>query len=222
MRAVDIMVRDVVTVASDTPISEAVKLLSEHDISALPVLENGRLIGIISEADLLHRSEIGTEKHRPWWIEAMTPATTLASDFTKSHGMKVGELMKTNVVTATEEDTVADIANLLERHRIKRVPIMAGGELVGIVSRANLIQALASSHGPADAQSNDDRRIRLDLLSRLSEQKWTDYGSRNIIVSDGTVHLWGLVGSNAEHQALIVLAESIPGVTKVSDEMIAI
>lgn len=222
MRATDIMVRDVVTVTSETTISEAVKLLSEHDISALPVVEDGNLVGILSEADLLHRTEIGTEKHRPWWLEAMTPASDLANDFTASHAMKVGELMKTNVITAAEDDTLAEVANLLERHRIKRVPIMAGKTLVGIVSRANLIQALASNSDHADAQGAEDRRIRLDLLSRLSEQKWTDYGSRNIIVSNGIVHLWGLIGSQAEHEALVVLAESIPGVTKVSDEMIAV
>ena len=127
MRAVDIMVRDVVTVTSGTSIIEAVKLLNEHDISALPVVEDGQLVGIISEADLLHRSELGTEKHRPWWLEAMTPASTLANEFTASHGMTVGELMKTNVITAAEDDTLADIANLLEHHRIKRVPIMTDG-----------------------------------------------------------------------------------------------
>ena len=220
MRAIDIMVRDVVTVTSKTSITDAVKLLADHDLSALPVVEDGRLIGIISEADLLHRTEIGTDTHRPWWLEAMTPASTLADEFSASHAMSVGELMKTDVVTASEDDSLADIANLLERKRIKRVPIMAGGKLVGIVSRANLIQAIASHVDGIDAQTLDDRRIRLDLRSRLSEQKWTDYGSRNVIVKDGTVHLWGLVGSEAEHKALVVLAESISGVTKVSDEMI--
>jgi CBS domain-containing protein len=221
MRAIDVMVRDIVTVHPDTDVADAVKLLSEHDISALPVVdESGNLIGMLSEADLIHRSEIGTEKHRPWWQEAVTGASTLAEEFAKSHGKKVGEVMTDGVITVTEDTPLSEIAALFERKRIKRVPVVKDGKLVGIVSRSNLIQALASVIGRMDQHDETDRQIRLELQSRLQQQSWTDFGSRNITVSDHVVHLWGLVGSEAERKALLALAESVPGVAKVADEMI--
>jgi CBS domain-containing protein len=145
MKAVDVMVRDVVTATPDTDVAEAVRLLGEHDVSALPVVDEDRaVVGIISASDLLRREEIGTEKHRPWWIEAVTPAATLAHEFAKSRGQRVEEVMSTEVVSALEDAPLDEIA-LLEKHRIKRVPIIKEGKLVGIVSRSNLIQALASA-----------------------------------------------------------------------------
>jgi CBS domain-containing protein len=221
MRAIDVMVRDVVTVHPDIDVADAIKLLSEHDISGLPVVdEAGNLIGMLSEADLIHRAEIGTEKHRPWWLETVTGAATLAEEFAKSHGKKVGEVMTDGVITVTEETPLSEIAALFERKRIKRVPVVKDGKLVGIVSRSNLIQALASVIGRMDQHDETDRQIRLELQSRLQQQSWTDFGSRNITVSDHVVHLWGLVGSEAERKALLALAESVPGVAKVADEMI--
>ncbi len=223
MRAVDVMVRDVITVHPDTDVAEAVGLLTKHDVSALPVVDpDNHLVGVISEADLIHRVEIGTEKHRPWWMEAVTGAASLAQDFAKSHGKKVGELMTRDVVSATEETPLSEIATLFERKRIKRVPIVRDGKLVGVVSRSNLIQALASvvSHSEGGSTVDADREIRRELLDRLGQQSWTEFGARNIIVSNGVVHVWGLVGSEEERQALIALAEGVPGVSRVSDEMI--
>jgi CBS domain-containing protein len=222
MRAIDVMVRNVVTVRPDTDVADAIKLLAEHDVSALPVLDkDGNLVGVLSEADVIHRAEIGTEKHRPWWQEAVTGATTLAEEFAKSHGKKVGEVMTTGVISVTEETPLSEIAALFERKRIKRVPVVKNGKLVGIVSRSNLIQALASVVGHIDQHDETDRQIRLELLFRLQEQSWTDFGSRNITVSSGVVHLWGLVGSEAERKALLALAENVPGVSRVADEMIS-
>src|SRR5215470_1138577 len=221
MKAMDVMVRDVMTVSPDDDVAEAIKLLAEHDISALPVVDrDGTVIGVISEADLIHREEIGTEKHRPWWLEALTPASTLAEEFAKSHGRRVGEVMSTNVISASEDTPLEEIAMLLEKHRIKRVPILRDGKAVGIVSRSNLVQAVASSQPHTGAGSDSDRKIRLGLLNQLDNQAWTGFGARNVIVSGGVVHLWGLVGSEREHKALIALAEGVPGVVRVSDEMI--
>jgi CBS domain-containing protein len=222
MKAMDVMVRDVVTVKPETDVATAVKLLVEHDISALPVVDDtGTVVGVISEADLVHRTETGTDKQRPWWLEALTPGSILAEEFAKSHGRSVGEIMSPHVVSASQDASLGEIAALLERHRIKRVPIIKDGKLVGIVSRSNLIQALALASPPRpDPAAQQDRNIRLELLSRLSDQKWTDFGSRNVIVSGGVVHLWGLVGSPEERTALVALAEGVRGVVGVSDEMI--
>jgi len=228
MKAMDVMVRDVVTVKPETDVATAIKLLVENDISALPVVDQtGTVVGVISEADLVRRTEIATDKHRPWWLEALTPGSLLAEEFSKSHGRTVAEIMSPHVVSASEDASLGEIAALLERHRIKRVPIIKDGKLVGIVSRSNLIQALAlalalalASPSRPDPAAEEDRNIRLELLSRLSDQKWTDFGSRNVIVSGGGVHLWGLVGSPEERSALVALAEGVRGVVGVSDEMI--
>jgi hypothetical protein len=172
----------------------------------------------------VHREEIGTEVQRPWWLEAVTPGSILAKEFAKSHGRSVDEVMSTHVISASEDTPLAEIAILLEKHRIKRVPILRNGKLVGIVSRSNLIQALASrqiaTHADTGTSTNGDRAIRLDVLDRLARQAWTDFGERNVIVRDGVVHLWGLVRSEAERKALSALAEEVPGVVSVSDEMI--
>jgi CBS domain-containing protein len=224
MKAMDVMVRDVITVNPDDDVAEAVRLLADYDVSALPVIDDDEnVVGIISEADLMEREEIGTDKKRPWWLEAVTPASKLAGEFAKSHGRRVEEVMSTSVVSASEDTPLAQIAALLERHRIKRVPILRDGKLVGIVSRSNLIQALASAQAYgeiAGGTAGDDRKIRTEVLNRLGEEDWTDFGERNVIVSDGVVHLWGLVGSVEERKALLALAEGVPGVVRVSDEMI--
>ena len=225
MNAMDVMVRAVITIKPDDTVAEAVDLFARHDISALPVVDdNDTVVGIISEADLVHREEIGTEVQRPWWLEAVTPASTLAKEFAKSHGRRVDEVMSNHIISASEDTPLAEIATLLERHRIKRVPILRDGKLVGIVSRSNLIQALALpqivTNANTGTSTNNDRIIRLDLLDRLAGQAWTSFGERNVIVRSGVVHLWGLVGSEAERKALAALAEEVPGVVRVSDEMI--
>jgi CBS domain-containing protein len=222
MNARDVMVHDVVTVGPDEDVAKALQLLVDHDISALPVVDGERhVIGILSEADLLHRQQIGTEKHRAWWLEAVTPASVLALDYAKSHGRKVAELMSVDVISADEDKSLSGLANILEKNRIKRVPILKDGKLVGIVSRSNLIQALASAPSQPENDQLADRGIRSAILARLAEQSWTDFGERNIVVTNGVVNLWGLVGSPEEHKALLALAESVPGVREVSDEMIA-
>jgi len=222
MQASDVMARDVVTVRPETELAEAVKRLAENDVSALPVVDDeNNLVGILSEADLIHRGEIGTERHRPWWLEAVTGAARLAGEFATSYGRKVGEIMTPEVVAVAEDTPPSEIASLLERKRIKRVPVVSSGKLVGIVSRSNLIQALASVVGHIDRPAESDRQIRQALLSRLEKQSWTDFGSRNVTVGDRVVHLWGLVGSPEERKALQALAESVPGVARVCDEMIS-
>ena len=193
MKAMDVMVRNVITVKPEDAVTTAIKLLAEHDISALPVVDDGgKVVGVISEADLMRREEIGTERHRAWWLEAMTPGSVLAGEFAKAHGRTVREIMSTGVVSAAEETPLAEIANL--------------------------IQALAMSPVPPGDDAPSDRSIRGELLDRLGEQTWTDFGSSNVIVRDGIVHLWGLVGSPQEHKALLALAEQVAGVKAVSDE----
>jgi CBS domain-containing protein len=222
MQAMDVMVRNVITVKPDDDVAAAVHLMVEHDVSALPVLdEAGKVIGMLSEADLLHREEIATEKHRSWWMEAMTPASRLAEEFAKSHGHKVHEVMTSQVVSVGEDMSLAEVATLLERHRIKRAPVLRDGKLVGIISRTNLVQALATAGTHHGNEGPTDRAIRHDLLDRLEGQKWTHFGSQNVTVRDGVVHLWGMVASEAERKALLALTEEVPGVRGIVDETIS-
>jgi CBS domain-containing protein len=222
MKATDVMVRNVITTHPQASVSDVSRLLVDNDVSALPVVDDaGHLVGVISEADLMRREEIGSAKVRPWWLEAVTPGATLAKEFAQSHGKRVEELMSTDVISANENASLGEIASLLERNRIKRVPILKDGKLIGIVSRSNLVQALASAKSNELSVSENDHMIRAEIVTRLAGQPWTDFGDRNIIVRDGIVHLWGLVGSQSERKALTALAESVPGATDVRDEMIA-
>ena len=178
------------------------------------------LVGIISEADLSQREEIGTAPRHPWWLEAVTPATTLAAEFAAAHGKKVDEVMSTKLITCGEDTPLSEVAALLERNRIKRLPVIRDGKLVGIVSRANLIQALATASARPSPDVDGDRAIRTEVLKRLGEQSWTDFDSRNVIVTGGQIHIWGLVGSAEERKALNALAEGVPGAKGVVDEII--
>jgi len=221
MRAADVMTNEVITVGEDASVQEAAKLLAEHGISAVPVVDRDkRVVGMVSEGDLLHRAETGTERRRAWWLEMVASTNQLAGEYVKSHSGSVKDVMKSDVISVTEETTVADIAILLETNRIKRVPVLRDDRLVGIVSRANLVRALAMSinERPSGAEA-DDRAIQHRLLAELKAQKWAEVSPANIMVKDGVVHLWSSYYSNQEKRALVVASESIPGVRRVEDHM---
>jgi CBS domain-containing protein len=221
MRAIDVMTSKVITISQDATVREAARLLVEHGISAVPVVDaHNRVIGMVSEGDLLHRAETGTERRRPWWLEMMSSTGKLAGEYIRSHSNKVKDVMTRDVLSVTEETPVADIAVLLETNRIKRVPVLRNGKLVGIVSRANLVRALAMTiNEPADVAEADDRSIREKLLAELKQQKWAEVAPANVTVKDGVVHLWSSYLSEEEKRALVVAAETIPGVQRVEDHM---
>jgi predicted transcriptional regulator len=195
--------------------------MANHGISAVPVVDkDNRVIGMVSEGDLLHRAETGTERRRSWWLEIMASTNQLAGEYLKSHSGRVKDVMTRDVISVTDTTPVADIAVLLETNRIKRVPILRDGKLVGIVSRANLVRALAMTvNEPASGDETDDRTIRDKLLAELKVQKWAEVSPANIIVKDGLVHLWSSYFSEQEKRALVVAAETIPGVRGVEDHM---
>ena len=179
-----------------------------------------RVIGMVSEGDLLHRTETGTERRRSWWLEMGTSTAQQVAEYIKSHSGKVGDVMTRAVFSVTERTSIADIAVILETHRIKRVPVLRDGKLVGIVSRANLVRALAMMvNEPPRATETDDRGIRDKLLAELKAHKWTEVSSGNITVKDGVVHLWSSYFSDHERRALVLLAENVPGVRRVESHM---
>jgi CBS domain-containing protein len=224
MRAMDVMTANVITVGPDTTVQALATLLSERGISGVPVIDNaGKLIGIVSEGDLLHRAETGTERRtirrRSRWFAADQEA---AREYVKEHGRTVGEIMTREVITVDDTTDLADVATLLETKRIRRVPVLHDGKLVGIVSRANLIRALAMTKSqPAIEADSDDRTIREKLLAELKGQEWVHMWAADIIVRDRVVHLWFSDDrSEDERQALRVAAKNIAGVRAVQEHIV--
>jgi CBS domain-containing protein len=220
MKARDVMVSPVVTVKPQDTVKKVAELFLNRSISAAPVVDDhGKMIGIISEADLLHRSEICTERQHSRWVRLFVGDHDLAKEFIKSHAMKAADLMTHGVVTAAPETPLHHIAETMEKNAIKRVPIVRNGQLVGIVSRANLVQAIAAKAAGLEIQASDSR-IREDLLTQLKTLGWLHSSIINPIVTDGVVNLWGLVDSSVDRTAVRIAAESTKGVRAVNDHMI--
>jgi CBS-domain-containing membrane protein len=220
MKAADVMVSNVITVGPDATVQEVADVLLKNRISGVPVTgARGELLGIVREGDLSRRPEAGTMGRPSWWFGLVASNEDLASDYIKSHSRKIADVMTRSVVTATPETPVADIATLLEKHAIKRVPIVKDGKVVGIVSRANLLQALAALK-IVPPGTIDDASIRANLTTKLANEQWTKPSLLNLIVHDGTVDLSGVVDSQTERKAVRVLVESTPGVRAVNDNLI--
>ena len=220
MQALDIMTTQVVSVRPDASVFEAAILLTSHHVSGMPVVDDtGAIVGILSEGDLLHRVETGTGKpQRSWLGEFLHSTRRLASEYLKENAVKVGDIMTSNVIYVTPQAELSEIADLLERHHIKRVPVLEQGKLVGIVSRANLIRALASAAQPDAAALASDAAIQRDVLLALEGRRWA-MAAENVVVKEGIVHLWGTVNSEEERKAILVSAERVTGVKGVEDHL---
>lgn len=220
MKARDVMAFPVITVMPGFSIEDVAKTLVQRRISGAPVVDgNGNLVGIISEGDLMYRVEIGTRRPHPYWYLEYAGKEHLAAEYVKAQAQKAADVMTRKVITASPDTSLNDIAALLENNSIKRVPIVEKGELVGIVSRSNLIQALASAPVRLDI-APADTALRLKLLRHLAEQPWAEISRLNVIVHDGVVELWGLVDSDVEKQAVRIAAESMDGVRAVTDRLL--
>lgn len=220
MKARDVMAFPVITVKPNFSVEEVAKTFVQRRISGAPVVDDaGKLVGVISEGDLMFRSEIGTARPHPYWYLEYAGKEHLAAEYVKARARKVADVMTREVITASPDTSLNEIAALLENNSIKRVPIIENGELVGIVSRANLIQALASAQPHLDIAPSD-MVLRTTFLQHLAEQHWADALLLNVIVHDGLVEFWGVVNSDAEKQATRTAAESMKGVRAVIDHLI--
>ena len=220
MLAKDIMTQDVCTVSQDMRVGDVAKLLLARRISGLPVVDQkGKLCGVVSEGDLLRRAETGTERQRSWWLELLTENRDLAHDFVKSHGLTAKDVMTAQLVTVKEDAPLAEVANTLERNRIKRVPVMRGDKMVGIISRSNLLQALATAGTRQGKAPEGDRALRDAVTKAFKRQPWTPDLTVNVTVQDGRVSLYGLVASEDERRAMVIAAEEVAGVGKVDNQL---
>jgi len=220
MKTKDVMTAGVVTIAEDAPINEAIRLMLQRKISGLPVVDAaGTLVGMVTEGDFLRRSELGTERHAPRWIEFLAGPGKLAENYVHASGRKVRDVMTDKVYTVDEGTPLSEVVEIMERRRVKRLPVLRGSKLVGIVTRANLLHALAGLQH-IDTTASFDVTIRAKLMAELEKQPWAPLVAIDIVVNDGIVRLSGAIFDERQRDALRVAAENIPGVKKVEDNLV--
>jgi CBS domain-containing protein len=217
MRAHQIMTRSVISITPDATILEAAKTMLRHHVSGLPVVDAvGKLVGIVSEGDFIRRSEIGTQRQRGRWLTFLLGDSV--ADYVREHGRKVSDVMTSEPITVTEDATLEDIVNAMETNDVKRLPVMRGENLVGIVSRANLLQAVASLAREIPDPTADDDHIRRRIIQALEKNDWSPFGL-NVIVRDGIVHLSGFIIEEQSRQAAMVAVRNVAGVKQVHDHL---
>jgi CBS domain-containing protein len=219
MQVRDVMTRNVISVKTDESIVSAAQLMLQNRISGLPVVDAvGKLVGIVTEGDFLRRGEIGTKRRRPKWLEFIIGPGRLAEEYVREAGRKVDDVMTPDPLTVTEDDSLEKVVTLMERHRIKRLPVVRNGQMVGIISRANLMHALASLARNAPAPAGDDAAIRDAAMAALAKLGWAL--GVNVVVKNGVAELWGTIMDEREREGSVVAVENIPGVKVVHDHLV--
>jgi CBS domain-containing protein len=218
MQVRDVMTRNVISIGSDRSVPQAAQLMLDNRISGLPVVDaDGWLIGIVSEGDFLRRGEIGTPRQRPRWLEFLLGPGRLAQEYVHSSGRRVEEVMTPDPYTVTEDDSLESAVEVMERRKVKRLPVLRGGRLVGILSRADLVRALAD-YARSSRPVPDDRTIRDRILSAVADTHWAP--RIDVGVHNGVVELSGVITDERERRALIVVAENVAGVKQVHDHLV--
>ena len=219
MQVKDIMTINVISIGADESVAKAASLMLQNRISGLPVVDTeGELVGMVTEGDFLRRRELGTQRRRPKWLEFIVGPGKLAEDYVRTSGRKVQDIMTPDPWTISEDDTLEAIVEMMERHHIKRLPVTQGGRMVGIVSRANLMHALATVARDLPPPAGGDSAIRANILAAIAKQDWAP--RINVIVKDGVAELRGVVTDDRERQGLVVAAENVGGVKKVHDHLV--
>ena len=221
MRAHQIMTRKVITVKADTPVLDAANLMLQHHISCLPVVdETGRLIGMVSEGDFVRRSEIGTQRPRIRWLEfLMGVVGKAAQDYVREHGRKVSDIMtQEDLCIATEDMPLSELVGLMERRNVKRMPVVREHMLIGIVTRTDLLRAVASLARDVPDPTADDDHIRDRVIATIENKDWRPL-QLGVTVRDGIVHVSGIIADERYRRAAIVAAENVSGVKLVHDHL---
>jgi CBS domain-containing protein len=223
MIVADVMTRNCITIAPDATVEEAVNLMLTRHISGLFVVDKaGDLAGVITEGDLLRRDELGTQRNRPWWLRLLASPARQAADFTRANGRHVRDVMTEDVLSIAEDSALEDVVAMMESNRIKRLPVTAGGKVVGVVSRSDLLRALIGRARTAEPLATDDRTIRTAILNALEAQSWAPMTTLNVTVSDAVVDVWGTITNEEERRAICVVVENTQGVKAVHDHLVYI
>ena len=220
MKARDIMVRDVITVHPDTLVRDIASLMVEKHISGVPVLsDNRKLVGMVSQSDLLHRAEVGTDRKHKWWFRILVDSRALAREYVKTHGLKAHDIMCRYVVSVREDAELRDVADILDRRRIKRVPVVQEDRVVGIITRGDLVRALSQVQISKVAKRIGNAALHKKLYDRIRSQPWINDNCVNLTVSDGIVEVGGFVETTDQRVALRILIQETEGVNRVDDKM---
>lgn len=219
MKASDVMTTKVISVRPDATLSQMIRLMLDHRISGLPVVaDGGKLVGVVSEGDCLRRSETGTEAKRSFWRDLLTGSETLASEYIRSHGRKVSEVMTPDPISVSPDTDLSEVIHIMEKNQIKRVPVVKDGAVVGIISRANLLQALSGLVRSASV-NDTDADIKKGVIAALGTLPWAANEFLNVTVKDGVVDLWGCFTAYRQDEAAVVAAENVPGVKQVRNHL---
>lgn len=219
MRVKDVMTRNVISVDANKSVLTAAQLMLKNRISGLPVVDReGELVGIVSEGDFLRRGELGTQRQRRKWVEFIVGPGRLAEEYVHVAGRKIEQIMTPDPYTVAEDASLEDVVETMERRHIKRLPVTRGGRMVGIISRANLMHALASFAREMPAAVVGDSAIRDNILATLSKTRWAPH--INVVVKNGVAELWGIITDERERQGIIVAVENSPGVKQVHDHLV--
>ncbi|SMP59619.1 CBS domain-containing protein [Noviherbaspirillum suwonense] len=221
VKAQEIMTRRVFTVRRDSKLQDAIAAMLDHGVSGLPVVdEDGAPVGMLSEGDLLRRAELGTGRTRPRWLSFLLGPGKLADEYTHTHGRLVADVMSDELHAVAPDTPIQEVVLQMERHHVKRLPVLQDGRLVGIISRANLLRALALAASGLPAASKSDDEIRERLVQELASTEWAPRSLLDIAVRDGEVHLYGTILDEREREALCVAARNMPGVKAVHDHLV--
>ncbi|MCL4766504.1 MAG: CBS domain-containing protein [Hyphomicrobiaceae bacterium] len=220
MKAREIMSPNVITVSPTTAVRDIAALMTEKRISGIPVVsKDGKVVGIVSESDLLHRAEMGTEPKRKWWLTFFSDPDAMAREYTKTHGLQARDVMSRQVISVAEDDDLKTIADTLDGRKVKRVPVLRDGKLAGIISRADLVRAFSQMPVARTASPAGDAALEQMLLQKMRAQDWLDGTYLSVSVRDGVVELRGFIGSAEQRRALRVLIDEIDGVSRVNDQL---
>jgi CBS domain-containing protein len=223
MIVADVMHRNVISVSPETTVEAAARMMLDRDISGLFVVDaKGELAGIVTEGDLLRRDELGTERHRPWWLRLLVSPGRQAADFTHTHGRHVRDVMTTDVIAVQSDAPLEEVVEVMEKRRIKRVPVVENQRVIGVVSRSDMLRYLIGHARRASRADTDDSTIRSTILDALEKQSWAPVTSLNVTVSHGVVDVWGTITNDNERRAICVMVENTPGVKQVHDHLVYI
>lgn len=220
MKAHEVMSRNVISVKPTALVKEVAAILAEKRISGVPVVtDDGQIVGIVSETDLLHRAELGTDKPRKSWMSLFADADQLARDYTKTHGLRASEIMSRHVVSVGDEADLRDVVNMFDTHRFKRIPVVREGKLVGMITRGDIVRALNRQSAPTSGAPVSDADLQQALLKKIKTTKWLFDSFLNLTAKDGVVEVWGIISSEDQRKALKVLIEETPGVKRIVDNL---
>jgi CBS-domain-containing membrane protein len=223
MIVADVMTRNVISIAPDATVEDAVHLMLSRHISGLFVVDKtGGLAGVLTEGDLLRRDELGTQRNRPWWLRLLASPATQAADFTHANGRHVRDVMTPDVLAIAQDAPLEDVVAIMEKNRIKRLPVTKDNRVVGVVSRADLLRALIGRVRTSEPVTTDDRALRTAILDGLQAQPWAPMTTLNVTVADGVADVWGTIINEEERHAIHVVVENTAGVKAVHDHLVYI